>query len=422
MAESKVFRSFIYILIFTFAGLSNLVTHSGSTVLVLLTLFGLPFCFSSKNRPEISREEKAVMWALTAFFGVYLFSFLINGLLGNLEDPRLKYLDHRIRFMFIIPIVFLLKRIKIDQTALWYSVCAGSAVSGVYAVISRFWLSPGVRVGGSYHSIAFGDLAIVMAFMSLVSIEFFIKKHRSYALIPFAAFFLGTIASLLSGSKGAWIAMPAFFVILFYFLGSRMKVWVRIGLCLFACILLFSAYHIPSTGIESRFQKMDKEWSDYKAGIRGPSSIGERLEGWKAAWIIFKDHPVTGAGVGNFKPIVLRMIANGEISDSIAKYSQPHSLFLYVMAECGFIGFLAITSVFIVPLWVLVSLARKGPSQREIAYGGIILIIGFIHFGLTESIFGRNINISFYVIMLAVVLSSSGINTKDKGLSKPDEI
>lgn len=252
MAESKIFRSVVYMLIFIFTGLSNLVPHTGSAVLVLMTLFGLPFCFSKQKRPEISGGEKAVMWALTAFFGVYFLFFVVNGLLGNLEDPRLKYLDHRIRLLSFIPILFLLKRIQIKEEILWYSVCLGAAVAGIYSIISIFWLLPGARVSGSYHSIAFGDLAIVMAFMSLVSIEFFIKKHRTYAVIPLAAFFLGTVASLLSGSKGAWIALPAFSVILFFFLGSRMKVWLRIGLCLFACILLFSAYRIPSTGIESR--------------------------------------------------------------------------------------------------------------------------------------------------------------------------
>jgi len=415
MAESRAFRSVIYILIFIFPVFSNLIPHTGSVVLVLLTLSGLPFCFSSKNRLQISRKEKAVMWAFAAFFAVYLFSFVLNGLFGNLEDPRLKYLDHRIRLLFIIPILFLFKRVKIEQAALWYSVCAGAAVAGVYSVISRFWLLPGERVAGSYHSIAFGDLAVVMAFMSLTSIDFFRKKHNAYAVIPIVTFFLGIIACLLSGSKGAWIAFPAFAVIIFLYLGNLIKIWPRLLICLIACVLSFSAYHIKSTGVAERINDMKKEFNDYQAGDRNASSIAERMEGWKAAWSIFKQHPLTGAGVGNFKPIVLRMIDKGDISDVIAKYNQPHSLYLYVMAECGTIGLLAISGVFIVPLWLMFSFARQGCPQRNIAYAGILLITGFIHFGLTESIFGRNINISFYVIMLAVVLSSSGIYAGRKG-------
>jgi len=421
MLESKMLRNMVYILVFSFTVLSNLVPHVGSTALVLLTLLGLPICFSPKNRPKISGQEKAVMWALAAFFGVYLLLFLINGVLGHLEDPRMKYLDHRVRLLSIVPIVFLLKRIQVKEALLWYSVCSGAVVSGVYALASVFWLLPGERVSGSYHSIAFGDLAIVMAFISFVGIDFFSKRHRAYMLFPLSAFFLGTLASLLSGSKGAWIALPAFALILFFFLGNWLNLWKRICLSILVGMFFFSAYHIPGTGIESRFQQMGQEWSDYKAGFRGPSSMGERLEGWRAAWTIFKDHPVFGAGVGNFKPIVLRMIAKGEISDNIKKYSQPHNLFLYVMAECGLVGFIAVVGVFAVPLWVMVSLARKDALQRSIAYGGIILIIGFIHFGLTESIFGRNINVSFYVITLGVVLSSSVADIRGKGPSETDE-
>ncbi|MBW1893740.1 MAG: O-antigen ligase family protein [Deltaproteobacteria bacterium] len=416
MAESRFFRIFIYILVLIFPVLSNLIPHTGSVVLVLLTLAGLPFCFSSKNRPQISGKEKAVMWAFTVFFAVYLFSFILNGLFGNLEDPRLKYLDHRVRLLFIIPIFFLLQRVKIEQKVLWYSVCAGAAVAGVYAVISRFWLSPGVRVGGSYHSIAFGDLTIVMAFMSLAAINFFRQKHNAYAVIPIAVFLLGAIASLLSGSKGAWIAFPAFAVIIFFYLGNLISIWPRVLICITACIVLFSAYNIPGTGVAERIQGMKKELSDYQADHRSKNSIAERMEGWKAAWNIFKQHPFTGAGVGNFKSIVLRMIDKGERSDIIARYSQPHSLYFYVMAECGIIGLLAILSVFIVPLWLMFSFARKSYPQRDIAYAGMILIIGFMHFGLTESIFGRNINIGFYVIMLAVVLSNLGIHAGSKRL------
>lgn len=412
MTESSVFRTGISILIFIFLVLSNLIPHTSSVVLLLLTLAGLPFCFSSKHRPDISSKEKAVMRAFVAFFAIYLLSFILNGILGNLEDPSLKYFERRIRLLFIIPIFFLLKRIKIGQTVFWYSVCSGAAVAGIYALVNKLWLFPGMRVSGSYHSIAFGDLAIVMAFMSLTSLGFFLKKNNTYIVIPIVAFLLGVIACLLSGSKGAWIAFPAFAVIIFFYLGNRTRIWVRLLLCLTACILIFSAYHIPATGIADRIQAMKKEWSDYQADNRSKGSIACRIEGWKAAWKIFKQHPAMGAGVGSFQPIVKKMIENGEISKIIARFSQPHSSYLYSMAECGIPGLFAILCVFIVPLWLMISSAGKSGFQRDILYGGIILIVGFMHFGLTESIFRRNININFYVIMLALVLSNLSVQKK----------
>ena len=79
---------------------SNLVTHAGSVILVLLTLTGLLPSVSSKNRPPLSKEEKWMMWAFIAYCGIYLLSFSWNGLLGNLEESRLRHLDQRIRMLF----------------------------------------------------------------------------------------------------------------------------------------------------------------------------------------------------------------------------------------------------------------------------------------------------------------------------------
>lgn len=413
MPESPIFRSVVYIILFLFMVCANLVPHTGSVASVLLTLAGLPFCFSSRLRPHSSGKEKAVLWAFAVFFGVYLLSFVLQGLWGHLEDPRLKYLDHRIRLLFMVPIFFLFKRIRLKADILWYSVCAGAAVTGVYALVSKFWLQPGLRVTGSYHSIAFGDLAIVMAAVSLVGSNFFLEKKKAYVAIPIAAFFLGTAACLLSGSKGAWIAFPGFAVIMFFFLGNRMTIWSRLLVGLSVCMLGFFVYHMPVTGVAERMQAMTQEWHDYQAGLRTQTSIAERMEGWKAAWTIYKQNPVVGAGVGNFKPIVKRMVADGEASDIIAKYSQPHNLYLYGMAECGIPGLLAILGVFAVPLWVMMSFTGSGDETvRDLAYGGLMLVVGFMHFALTESIFGRNINISFYVIMLAMVLAAVGVRVE----------
>ena len=414
MAESKVFHIFIFILVLIFPLFSNLVSHSGSVVLVLLTLAGLPYCFSKKKSLHISNGEKAVMWAFVALFSVYLLSFVFNVFMGDFENPDSAHLDHKLRFLFIIPILLLFKNIKMEESILWYSVSAGAAISGIYAIINKFWLFSEVRITGSYHPIAFGDLSIVMAFMSIAGLNFFQKRGKFYAFIPITAFLLGMAASIFSGSKGAWIALPIFTLIIFLLLGKNLKIWPCVSIVLIAGLISFAVYQIPASGVATRINDMKKELTSYKAGNHNKTSIAERIEGWKAAWQIFKEHPVTGAGVGNFQPLVHEMIAKGKVSEIISRYSQPHSLYLYGMADCGIIGLLAIMGVFVVPLWVMLSSLKQGSSKRDVVYSGLILITGFMHFGLTESIFKRNIFIGFYVIMLAVVLASLHLSSRDK--------
>jgi O-antigen ligase len=43
------------------------------------------------------------------------------------------------------------------------------------------------------------------------------------------------------------------------------------------------------------------------------SSVGERLEMWRAAWHIFLQHPLLGAGTGSFLDEVAKRVRSGDI-------------------------------------------------------------------------------------------------------------
>jgi hypothetical protein len=66
---------------------------------------------------------------------------------------------------------------------------------------------------------------------------------------------------------------------------------------------------------------------------------------------------------------------------------------------------LAVAICFIVPLYLFIGFLQKSIAGRSLAYAGIILVGSFFHFGLTESLFQRNIYINFYLVMLAFILS-----------------
>jgi len=292
---------------------------------------------------------------------------------------------------------------------LWYGVAAGAAVAGVYAIVFSVWLSPGSRVTASYHAIAFGDLATVLAFMSLVGLRFFQQRHAAFFLIPIMAFVLGTVASILSETRGAWVAVPAFLIIILFHWRRYLNPLQLISICILIFLIFLSVYKMPGSRIASRVQLVYEGVKNYtydgEVNKRSATAEAERIEGWLAAWEIYKEHPVLGAGPGSFKPKVLKMIAEGKRSQIISRYSQPHSVYLSVMADCGTFGILALLAIFIVPLWATVSGIKRSEGGAAVGYAGLILIVGFMHFGLTETIFGRNINISFYIIMLAVVMS-----------------
>jgi multisubunit Na+/H+ antiporter MnhG subunit len=48
---------------------------------------------------------------------------------------------------------------------------------------------------------------------------------------------------------------------------------------------------------------------------------------------------------------------------------------------------------------------RMEGELRDLGYALLLLVASFMQFGLTETIFGRNINISFFVVMTAAILA-----------------
>ena len=406
MPNSRAMTNFAYALVLLFPVLSNMFQHACTVSLLLLTLWGLPYCFSRKKRPDVLSHEKMVMWAFAAYFLVYLFVFLFHAVMGNLPDPRIKYIDHQARMVFIIPVFFLFRKIRIPEGILWYSVAIGALVAGLYAVIVGLLVNPGFRVYGSYHSIAFGDLSLTMAFMSLAGLHYFRLQQRRFGMaLLWGSFVAGIAACVLSGTRGAWIAIPLLtaIAVLQYFRDLRLRTWAGIlaGMVIGASLL----YSIPQTQIAERIHLTYQEVQKYARGDKTTeSSTSERLEGWLAAWTIVKHNPILGIGPGSFKTVVYKMIDRGERSEIIRKYHQPHSTYLAVMTDCGIPGLIALLTIFLLPVAVFARQIRHIPVVRDAGFAGFYLVASFMQYGLTETIFGQNVYIGFYIVMTALIL------------------
>ncbi|HKU19255.1 MAG TPA: O-antigen ligase family protein, partial [Candidatus Saccharimonadales bacterium] len=63
------------------------------------------------------------------------------------------------------------------------------------------------------------------------------------------------------------------------------------------------------------------------------NSVGNRLEMWRAAWMLFLSHPLLGVGTGAYQPSTDRLIAEGKIMPTIASYDHPHNDYLNALAS-----------------------------------------------------------------------------------------
>lgn len=382
-----------------------LVERAATVALLFLALLGVLFTLIGRgSRTPLSRDEKLLLFSAVFFVGVALLSYL----LGDLSYLGFKKLGRYLRFLLLIPIYLVVRRMPQGEGIWWFGLAFGALSAGVFALFSvlsnegmNFYE---MRVEGVTSAVLFGDLSLVMCFMAVGGITYFHRRRPLLMVLPVAGFLFGFLAAFLSGSRGAWVAMPALALLLFWFLARERTVRVRWLMLLGVALLALFAFVVPQTGVAERVGLLYEDLRNVLAGEETTGAIGLRLTMWQVALDAFLRAPLFGVGVGGYAEVLREWVEAGLVSERLLAFDHPHNEFLSVLASRGLAGFLALMLVFGIPMSHFIWGMRH--SDRDIAslsYAGVVLIVGFMHFGLTEAIFDRTMPITFYVFCLAVI-------------------
>lgn len=317
--------------------------------------------------------------------------------------------DGASRFLFGVPIYLMLRReppgaLKVLQ----YGFPLG-------AIASPFvlWLDPrdwgDHRLGSSFlNPIHFGDLALMLGFLSLLAIDWERKDPRSVRMLKIAGLIAGISAAVETGSRGGWIAIPALLFVWLYYRGRRnsfARNSIIVAMMLFAAV---AAYLL----IPEVHGRIDSAIHNIVAFPRGnqDTSVGIRFQIWKAAVILFMQHPLFGLGPDQFKQMMMPLYHSGVISRMAAEYGQGevHNEILVHSVNLGISGLASILSIYFVPLFFFVQSAKSAsPSSRTAAILGIGLVTGFVIFGLTVETFDLKMTATFYSLTVAALLAAA---------------
>lgn len=167
---------------------------------------------------------------------------------------------------------------------------------------------------------------------------------------------ISLFAIILTGSRIALIGLIA--IALFYTLQSRHKV-----LTLTASLLIgVLTWGLLPTEYKARYLSVEH----YATGGQLDASNRLRLEIWKTGGKIFLEHPIFGAGAGQFSTAYgMRFLAQGEHR----AWMNPHNLMIQVACELGIVG-LAVFSYFIwqIALGIRFVLRKKRRRTRDLNY------------------------------------------------------
>lgn len=143
-----------------------------------------------------------------------------------------------------------------------------------------------------------------------------------------------------------------------------------------------------------------------------------RLEIWKLALLIIKDHPILGVGNGNY-PINLPDYLNavGKINYNFRNLIHPHNAFLKAYSELGLLGLLSFTGLIISSFVSVYKFIKNGSNNfYNWFYTGVFVsLFSMLFMNLLDSFFTAPKVIVYYFLLLGVCegIRFRGINIRN---------
>ena len=281
------------------------------------------------------------------------------------------------------------------------------------------------RVNNGFSPIIFGNIALCLAASALPLS--YIHSNKCWIIFGLLSVGAGIFVSLLSGSRGGWIAIPILGWIIWQQLELKKwfdKKYFFLVLLFIGCAFLLINI-LPNTQIFSRLDQIINNIIRYREGDSG-TSLGLRFEMWKGAWIIFKEHPLLGVGEAALVSSRDYLVDAGELNPKVRGlgrliFDNFHSDLFDTAARRGVLGVISLIILYFLPLWLFWQRSYdKNLTCRLIAISGVLVIVSFIFFGLSYSMLRDPNSYLLYIILTSSLWSAlryyenSNNNVKDK--------
>jgi len=282
-------------------------------------------------------------------------------------------------------------------SAWWWGVVVGALCAGGIAAHEHFWLGRW-RPDNGMNAIPFGNIALLLGSLSLVPLvslrgglapRFGVWLNAALVLAAFS----GLLASVLSGTRGGWVVFPALALLLCAAaLTALPRGRVVTSVAVLMTALLAMAF-LPRGPVSARVGQGVENLQEYARGNAG-SSLGVRLEMWRAGWHLIQEKPLLGWGEGKLEAQRDEWVAEGRFNRGISQYDQLHSDTVDTLARRGIVGGLSLFALYLVPLglfwryWRWAGHAGNEAVQREVrafALCGALVVVAFMGFGLSQS-------------------------------------
>lgn len=379
----------------------------GAGLLLLLGLWSWPTALRQRLpwSPEMRYWAMAVgamgwVWAMHLLSG----ERLLMQTLGI--DRALKY------GLMLLAIPAVLQGLPSTQPLRWG--CWAGAIGAGFTAAWQWWGLHWERASGFTNAIQFGNLALLLALWSWVWGRH--ATHSAERRGSWLALACGAFASLASGSRGGWVVLPFLVVLVLWldrpalsanhtkYVKNRHRMGVSSAVLVVMAVCVGAALLPP---VQQRAALGVQEWQAWRSGANSETSVGQRLVHWQLAWNLALERPVLGWGQQGYDQRKQQAIAENQAPASLSQFNHAHHEWLDMFAKKGITGILVLVLFFGVPgvIYARVlyrparAVAAASPDCQAAAMCGLITVVGFFGFGMTQVMFAHNNANMIYLFM-----------------------
>ena len=359
----------------------------GEAALILCVTVSL-FAVISIRKLKIyySKDDRIFVSAFLVFVLVSLLALLIH----PVSDQTLARNEVLLTFLLILPFYYLMRIADVQLSWEVLGVGLASIFIGTVAVFQliywnvtgdfiltggdRFSELPG-RPSGAVNPMRFGAIALCFAVMCVNAFLFLEGNHRLKQVFLSLGAVLALTACVLAQARGAWLAMPILAVAYFLYVCKRWPARNLLVLSVFALIIIGGIASTPQ--FNTRYDQAIVNIQSYQAG-NANTSLGARFDMAKAAWILIKEKPMLGHGLGSYKKLATEVrLANPSMSREVGMWKNPHNEILLVLVERGIPGLISLVYLFGALGFIYWKYAWRDDSAFYAVSGlGILIVYG----------------------------------------------
>ena len=390
---NKILVKFIFALIaISFFIGGSILSYS----IILLSLFLIIYAKQS-NLFAININKSLLV--VFVFFIFHMFGMLYS------DMGKKTYFDLEVKLsLFLIPLLltFTTKAAKLIKIKFFKYYIFSSVLASIFLILKAtiafiatksisdlFYIKFSYFLHPSYYAM-YLLFAIVLA-LNLYGRE----KHIRYLLFPILV--VNTLAIALCNSKAGYVSaliILIYIVFQLFYKVSRKATYLFIATSIVLGISIYS--------LSPRFQVMFNILPNYQKIIEQPNtykeSTGIRILTLDASLKIIKENLLLGVGTGNEKNALLKKYEELDYKIPLQKNMNAHNQFIETWIGHGFIGFLLLLLVFIIPF--IDSIKRKDKILQA------FLILTFVNF-LFESMLNTRSGVVFFAVFYGFLVTNN---------------